>query len=585
MKITSQIIGVRVLLTFAVLLMAPQQMFAHLKLVSCDLFKNDLTESHTWKSVIITEIMADPSPPQALAEVEYIEIFNRSAVAVQLNGWQFSDASTAASLTDFVLEPNAYVVVASKAVGNGAANMLVISGLPSLNNAGDSLALKDPNGIVTDIVNYSLDWYRDTQRNGGGWSLELIDPENTCAVDDNWRVTEDDRGGTPGEPNSIMASNPDVVGPHLVSVTPVDLQTLRLTFNEKLAAGTLSTATWTIVPALEEVRRTFADSSRTAIDVHLSESIAPGILYSVSIESAFDCAGNAIPSIQRASFALPERASPGDVVINEVLFNPFPDGEDYVEVFNASGKYIDLNGWAIGSSDDSGNIDKSAITKTIIVGPDGYIVFSSDLAKLWSHYPAPDSSSYALDLPAYGDDTGTITVFNEQDTIIDQFSYTAGMHNAFVRNPEGVSLERISAAERTNDSANWTSASSISGFGTPGLRNSAARLDAPIFDRPVRVVPQVFTPITGQPGSAGIFYHFQQAGSIATVNICDSRGAIVRHLANNLLLGTEGILRWEGDNDDGSKVLSGYYLVWFQVFDTGGSSSLYRESVAVSARF
>jgi len=34
---------------------------------------------------------------------------------------------------------------------------------------------------------------------------------------------------------------------------------------------------------------------------------------------------------------------PGDILINEVLFNPFPEGEDFVEIYNYSGKEISVN--------------------------------------------------------------------------------------------------------------------------------------------------------------------------------------------------------------------------------------------------
>ncbi|HTF21215.1 MAG TPA: lamin tail domain-containing protein [Chryseolinea sp.] len=584
MKNTSQIIGVHALLTFVILAMPPQQMFAF---PSASSKRQTISpcENGQWKAIIFTEIMADPSPPQGLPEVEYVELFNRTSLAVSLAGWHLSDAASAITLPEVILQPHQYLVVTAKENWLTDSNVVIIANVPSLNNTGDSLALTDPAGNVIDILNYSDDWYRDSQRSDGGWSLELIDPENTCEAAGNWNVTEDPLGGTPGKQNSIFATNPDVTGPHLISAQPLNDVTLRLVFNEKLAAGALTSGQWMINPALDVLTRSFGDSSRTSIDLHLNYPMRSGVLYSLSLLAVLDCAGNRIQESKQTYFALPESANRGDVVINEVLFDPPPDGVDFVELYNASQKYINLNGWAIGSMDEDGNVQKTAIGQVIIIRPNAYVAFSADRVKLQSHFDAPDTVLAELKLPSYPDDDGAVILFNEVDSIIDRFAYAADMHNVFVRDPEGVALERISPSDRSDERSNWTSASSLTGFGTPGRKNSAARGVASSNDRPVRVTPSVFTPFAGLPNAAEISYHFDLAGYVGTVNICDNRGVIIRRLANNALLATEGVVRWEGDRDDGLKAQSGYYLVWFQVFASDGVVRVYREPVAVSPRY
>jgi hypothetical protein len=39
--------------------------------------------------LIITEVLADPSPQLGLPPVEYVEIYNRSSQPVNLDGWTF----------------------------------------------------------------------------------------------------------------------------------------------------------------------------------------------------------------------------------------------------------------------------------------------------------------------------------------------------------------------------------------------------------------------------------------------------------------------------------------------------------------
>jgi hypothetical protein len=584
MKNTSQIIGVPALLTFAVLSMPPQQMFAHLSKVGSGTYNDTLPQSYAWKSLIISEIMADPSPPQGLPDVEYVELFNRSSEAISLNGWRLSDPGSSATLTTFTLQPGQYIALASKSTGNENANTMVVH-LPSLNNSGDSLLLTDPSGRVIDAVNYTDDWYGDNRRAGGGWSLELIDPYNTCEVVGNWSVSDDVKGGTPGLQNSILASNPDVVGPSLVSVQALDDLTLRVYFNEKLATGTLSTEGWTFTPMLAIDSPSFGDSSRTAIDLHLRQPLRSGTLYSLSVTSVLDCSGNQQAVPQHATFALPERANQGDIVINELLFNPPGDGVDFVELFNASSKYISLNGWAIGSLSEDGNLSKFQINQDVVLHPGGYLAFTADIAVLLAHYDASDSTLMKLKLPSFPDDHGTVVILDNADSTMDMFAYSASMHSVFLRDPEGVSLERVSASDATNAYSNWASAGSSTGFATPGAKNSVSRSVPFQDDHPVQVAPKAFTPLTGQPNFTEVAYRFDQAGLVATVTICDSRGLVVRELANNVLLGTQGVLRWEGDRDDGTRVQSGYYMVRFQVFGADGWTHLYREAVAVSPRY
>ena len=52
------------------------------------------------------------------------------------------------------------------------------------------------------------------------------------------------------------------------------------------------------------------------------------------------------------SFGISEPAEPGDILFNEVLFNPMPGDPDYLELFNRSGKVIDASRLEIISLND-----------------------------------------------------------------------------------------------------------------------------------------------------------------------------------------------------------------------------------------
>ncbi len=194
-----------------------------------------------------------------------------------------------------------------------------------------------------DSVNYSDSWYKDEDKREGGWTLEIIDPDNICSEHQNWVASEGDTGGTPGTQNSVFANKPDLTGPKLLSAIPTSPFELQLKFDEKLEKRVPEGLAFNIDPLLEVGAVSFSNASLTTLKVSLVHEIQPGIVYSINAENLYDCAGNLIqPEEATAEFGLPEGADSLDVLINEILFNPRPTGVDFVEIVNSSAKFINL---------------------------------------------------------------------------------------------------------------------------------------------------------------------------------------------------------------------------------------------------
>ncbi len=157
------------------------------------------------------------------------------------------------------------------------------------------------------------------------------------------------------------------------------------------------------------------------------------------------------------------------------------------------------------------------------------------------------------------------------------------MHNTFVKDDEGISLERISASSPSN-AQNWASAAAED-FATPGYQNSCSTNPMSSNAKNIHLDPEVFIPEFGEPSFTLIHYKFEQPGKIANVKIFDAQGHLVREVANNSLLGTEGFFRWDGDLNNGTRARVGYYMVWFEVFDSNGSVNTIRERLAIASRF
>jgi len=71
-----------------------------------------------------------------------------------------------------------------------------------------NLKLSDPQGNLIAFTTYTKDWYNDSTRNSGGYSLECIDYSNLGEGKNNWRASIAPEGGTPCAANSVLASNP-----------------------------------------------------------------------------------------------------------------------------------------------------------------------------------------------------------------------------------------------------------------------------------------------------------------------------------------------------------------------------------------
>ncbi len=546
-----------------------------------------LPSPYTPKDIIVTEIFADPSPQVGLPEAEFIEIFNRSANPIDLAGWKFSDGNSSAVFpSQKIILPNQYWVVCSTAnasLFSASANTLGVANFPTLNNGGEALTLKTNAGLLMDSINYSTAWYRDVDKQEGGWTLELIDTNNPCGEEDNWTASENPKGGTPGKINSVSANKPDLTGPTLLSISIVKPNELVIRFNEKLEKA-ISASAFTFTPTLSVSKVSFTSLSLRDVNVVLLQDLSPRQLYNLEVKGLRDCNGNFIQDgFNKLSLALPEAAETGDLFVNEILFNPRPGGVDFVEVINVSAKYINLKGWSLANREDGANTNLKLITtKDQIIPPQEFVVFTTEGAVIKSEYPnAIEKSLFNTTLPSLSDDAGSLVLLSEQGTEVDHFAYTDDFHSKLLKDKEGVSLERISLIEPTIIPDNWKSANAAAGYATPGYLNSNSRPENLIDENAVQIEPEIFSPVVPGQDFAQINYRFDQSSLSANVKIVDHQGRLIKEIANNETLAFDGFFRWDGDRDDGSKARMGYYFIWFEVFDLEGLVKTFRKRVVI----
>jgi len=533
----------------------------------------------------ITEIMADPEPSAGLPEVEYLEIYNATDQLLDLNACTLSDATSTTQLSGYILPKSYRVLCTSSNAHHFGESALPVSGFPSLNNTGEPLVIKNQQGSLVYFVHYSDDWYRQEEKATGGFSLEMLDVYFPCGGEENWIASASLQGGTPGVENSVKDTLTDNFPPYLTKVYAIDSTHLVLVFNENVDSLSLQNATYQISPSLE-LAYIEIESGYFFDRVHLyfSSALENGKVYSISVKNIQDCAGNTAAEFSNQSLVLPETASENDILLSEVLFNPPPSGVDFVEIYNASDKYINLQNWKVAN----GKGDEQSISDEVfIIPPHRFLVLMPDRQAFKSFYPTvPDSLLQEVNLPSFNDDEGKVKILNFLDEFVQDFHYDENMHNPLLEDKEGVSLERIDYKISEKERDNWHSAAQSEGFATPAKTNSQNSETTFSDDDCFKVTPAIITPdLDGQDDFAQIQYGCLQNGTMASVTIYDVKGRIVRKLIQNQSLANQGFFTWDGTKDNGEKVGIGYYTILIETFNLNGRVKPKKLSLAVGSRF
>jgi len=550
--------------------------------------------------LLITEIMADESPVVGLPAAEFIELYNNTATkTLSLRGVRLfkSGGGTAAVLPDTArLLPGQYAVVCgSTHVAQFASYGKVYgpSNFPALSNGGDQLVLRGRDGTTLFEVAYADTWYRDLRKKDGGWTLEMLDPTNYCGTAANWQASQDASGGTPGRRNSRATTNPDRTAPTLLSAVALTPSLLRLSFGEKVdSAAAASPALYAVqsssgsAPAISRAAPVGPDFR--AVDLTISPALLPSQPLTVAVARATDCAGNASGALSVAGVALPEAAQPGDVVVNEVLFNPAPGGVYFVEIVNRSLRYVNLQGHQL-------TVQKASGPATAVISPGApYVLAPGQLVALTSNtgtlqvqYPTSSNLAALLavaSFPALDNSAGSVFLYTSTNTELDHYDYNKSQQLALLSTQDGVSLERIRASGPSTAS-NFHSAAGTAGYATPGRPNSQAQ-DAVGNGQELTVVPELFTPDDdGQQDFTTLNYQLDQPGYVGSVTVYDALGQLTRRLLRNESLATTGFVQWDGLDERGHKAAVGYYIVYVELFrPSGGERREYKKTVVVGAR-
>jgi len=265
------------------------------------------------------------------------------------------------------------------------------------------------------------------------------------------------------------------------------------------------------------------------------------------------------------------QAGSGDLLVNEILFNPVTDNYDFLEIINVSNKYINIKGIEIKNNQ---NTHSEIINTDLIIEAGQIVAFTENPDKLKSHYQPPDSSRiYYQKLPAFNNDEGNVSLYTDSlgiKLLLDSFNYSDSLHFILLVSTDGVSIERISTKLSSGNKENWFSSAEANNFGTPGYKNTAVA-DENNNEENLFLTSQIFSPDgDGYRDQLLLNYNLERSGFIANVDLYNDSGVFIKHLTQSQLLARNGFISWDGTNSIDRLASVGMYIVYYELLHPEG---------------
>ena len=540
--------------------------------------------------VVIDELMADPDPQVSLPNLEWLELKNTSGADINLLGWTLGKPTgLSGPMPSYNLKKDSFVIVCT---GSAVAalsvygNVISVTSFPSIGNDADLIYVSSPYGTVIHSVNYTSAWYQNQLKADGGWTLEMIDTHNPCSGSSNWKASIDPAGGTPGKKNSVDGINPDQTSPKLLRAYAADNLNITLVFDEALdAIKAANVSHYSISDGIDvPVSAVPVGPVFDRVQLVLNTAMLANKIYTVTVASTLtDCGNNEIAALKntaRVGIAATTVDS-FDIVINEILFNPTPESNDYIEIYNRSNKILNLKNVSIANASGFEHLS----TEDYLFFPGDFMVVTESKDLVLHDYVANDPYAFIeVSMPSYNDDAGDVRILNEQGNIVDEVAYLDNWQFPLISNEERVALERIDYDAPSQNAANWHSAATSVNYGTPTYKNSQYRINGGVQGE-IKIDPEVFSPDNdGHDDFATINYSFPEPGYVTNITIFDAVGRRVRDVQRNALSGIKGYYRWDGLDEKNQKLPVGIYIIYTEVFNLQGKTKKFKNTIVLARK-
>lgn len=449
-----------------------------------------------YTDIVINEIMYAPSND----EPEWIELYNRTDHTVNLKNWKISDNSLTATITtsDFLLQPNEYVVVSSDAtISNYYLHTLnlIVKALPSFSNTGDDVVLKGSTNLTVDSVKYSPTW----GGNSGGKSLERISFNGSSKEAANWKTSLSKFKATPSKINSVSEKSHDLSIKTISSVSKyaeigkaiqinVVVENLGKSSENNYSVKLFRDLNLNSLMDDDERVGEFSGSNISSLatstfNFTVGSFVAGQNQFLARVDLVSDeFIENNNDGFKISAVQINELA--GDIVVNEIMYSPNSSDPEWIEIYNKSTKQINLKGYQLANTTSKSKV----VTKTVLLNPEEYFVFTRD-SSMYQIYPKASRFSVAA-FSSFNNTSDKVVLLDSLDRTIDSLEYKISWGGS-----TGKSLERIDWLRSSTDSTNWKTSQNQLG-GTPGVVNSNSQKKFDVVVSKIIYTPSA--PLVGQ---------------------------------------------------------------------------------------
>jgi len=507
--------------------------------------------------VIINEIMYMPGTPN----VEWIELFNNSADTFSVIDWHIKDATSSwcMVISQKELLPFSYIILtedttAVKDYYEYDMTLAQTDGWASLNNTTpDEVYVSDKYFTLLDSMEYDPSEFSCPYNH----SLERINPYEN--VTDNWGVSIDSLGATPGKVNSITPKQYDIV-------------VIALTKQENWENLTLTGQCKNIgFNPMHDIEYIFFDDLNWNDQYDEGEAIWSGLFelqpgdttsfsyffvpetgyyqYGFYIKDSHD-----MDASNNIKLTTHNTAGSHPICINEIQAAPPEEQPEWIELYNIFDFSLDISGWMLADATDTLILEysKSTISQNdyIVILPD-----ANDSTSIKTHFAYLDTLPnfvFVWNLPSLNNDDDILMIFDANGCMIDSIHYYSEWKEL-----EDNSLERINPYLPTENADNWESSVSTRG-GTPGKKNSLY-VEHFIPDVELTVTPNPLS--YREKKSVLIEYNLPEPISKINIRIFDMKGRMVRWLTDQQWVAAQGTMIWDCKNENGNVVPIGMYIV------------------------